>query len=162
MTSSPGPAPPAAELVILVGLPGSGKSTFVRERFGDRHVHVSRDVLRSERRQRDAAVAALRAGRSVVVDNVHARAVDRAPWIALGRAHGARVVGYFVEATAAEARARNRRRAGRARVPDVAIYVSAKRLTPPAYEEGFDALYRVRTGTDGCVVTPIPGRAATS
>jgi predicted kinase len=129
---------------------------------------VSRDVLRSEPRQRDAAVAALRAGRSVVLDNVHARAGDRAPWIALGHAHGARVIGYFVEATVAEARARNRGREGPARVPDVAIYAAAKRLTPPAYEEGFDALYRVRAEAAGCVVTPIPrpppagGREATS
>jgi predicted kinase len=129
---------------------------------------VSRDVLRSDRRQRDAAVAALRAGRSVVVDNVHARAGDRAPWIALGHAHAARVVGYFVEATVAEARARNRGREGPARVPDVAIYASAKRLAPPAYEEGFDALYRVRGEAERRVVTPVPrpppagGCAATS
>ena len=33
---------------------------------------------------------------------------------------------------------------GRQRVPDLAIYVAAKRLEVPTYAEGFDYLYRVR------------------
>ncbi len=31
-------------------------------------------------------------------------------------------------------------RAGTARVPDVAIHAARKKLVPPAYAEGFDAL----------------------
>ena len=37
------------ELVILVGLQGSGKSTFYRERFGSTHAHVSKDNFRNNR-----------------------------------------------------------------------------------------------------------------
>jgi hypothetical protein len=39
--------------------------------------------------------------------------------------------------------------AGRARVPDVALYATRKRLEPPAHAEGFDRLFRVRTGGAG-------------
>jgi predicted kinase len=87
---------------------------------------------------------ALAAGRSVAVDNVNASAADRAPLIAAARARGARVVGYALEADVRECLRRNRAREGKARVPDVAIFVSRKRLQPPTMAEGFDALFQVR------------------
>src|SRR5678815_1398932 len=37
------------QVVILVGLPGSGKSTFYAERFAATHVHVSRDNFPNNR-----------------------------------------------------------------------------------------------------------------
>ena len=44
---------------------------------------------------------------------------------------------------------RNREREGRARVPDVAIYATRKKLAPPSYAEGFDMLYVVRIAGHG-------------
>ncbi len=151
---------------MLVGLPASGKTSFVAARLAGTHRHVSGDLLgrrRSRARQHALVEAALAAGASVVVDNVNARAADRAELIALGRARGARVVGYYFDTPVAEAIARNRRRAGPARVPDVAIYAAARRLEPPAPAEGFDALYRVTFAPDGgFAVTPWRGPATPS
>jgi predicted kinase len=139
------------EVVILIGLPGSGKSTFARQQLPG-HVVVSKDLMPSnrakDRRQAELIVAALREGRSVVVDNTNPRRTDRAPLIALAREHGARVVGYFFDAAPRDCVARNKQREGRARVPDVAIFVTAKRLERPQADEGFDALAVVRV-TDG-------------
>ena len=135
------------ELAILVGLPGSGKTSFVHAHLPG-HLHISNDLAKGRGRgsARPAAQAAqaLAAGRDVVVDNVNARAEDRAPLIATGRARGARVVGYVLETEAGECLRRNRAREGRARVPDVAIFVARKRLQAPTREEGFDALFKVR------------------
>ena len=39
---------------------------------------------------------------------------------------------------------RNRLREGIARVPDVAIFATRKRLVPPAMEEGFDEVVVIR------------------
>jgi predicted kinase len=113
---------------------------------------VSKDLLghgRGDARQRAAIEAALRAGASVVVDNTNATPGDRAPLIALARSHGARVVAYYFETAVSDAVARNRQRTGTARVPDVAIYVAARRLQPPSAAEGFDALFQVRLRPEG-------------
>jgi predicted kinase len=129
--------------VVLIGLPGAGKSTFYRERLGEA-VLVSKDLLGSGRRQGELVRAALGRGESVVVDNTNPTLADRAPLIAEARRVGARAIGYFFVPDLPGSRRRNAGRTGRARVPDVALYVAAKRMQPPSYDEGFDALYEVR------------------
>jgi predicted kinase len=136
------------ELVVLVGLQGSGKTTFFRERFATTHDHVSKDNFRSNprpaRRQRQLIAAALAAGRSVVVDNTNPTAADRLELVALGRAAGAEVVCYFFPPDVDASLRRNARREGKARVPDHAVRITAAQLTPPARAEGFDRVYRVQ------------------
>jgi hypothetical protein len=176
-SSSPPLAPPAAlpapsspsgagpELVILVGLPGSGKSTFFRQRFAATHEHISRDELRKQRaplrRQNELLERALAGGRSVVVDNTNVSLKDRAVLVALGRRHGARLSVYLFEADARECVARNAGREGVARIPAVGIFAAAKRLVRPALSEGFDALFVVRPLPDlSFDVSPDAGEAA--
>jgi predicted kinase len=148
------PAAPAApfEVAILMGLPGAGKSTFFARRLAATHAHVSMDALpkRSDkrRRQRDLLAATLGAGRSLAVDNINPTVAERAAIIALARAAGARVVGYWLDAPPRACLDRNAGREGTARVPPVAIFAFAKRFQPPTPAEGFDELWRVRaTGT---------------
>ncbi|HZM52030.1 MAG TPA: AAA family ATPase [Vicinamibacteria bacterium] len=142
-----------SEVAILVGLPGAGKTSFYRARLAGSHVHVSKDVIGhgkdAGRRQLELVTQALRERRSVAVDNTNPRAEDRAPLIALARAGGARVVAYVLDTTPKESAARNRARTGRERVPNVAVFVTAKRLQPPTAAEGFDAIYRVRAAGGG-------------
>ena len=130
------------ELIIFVGLQAAGKSTYYRDHLAATHVHVSKDLM-TNARNRDAAQErmideALAAGRSVAVDNTNSTPDARAPLIAQGRRHGARVVAYYFETIVKDAVVRNRRREGKARVPDVAIFVTAKKLKPPTLDEGFD------------------------
>lgn len=140
------------ELVVLVGLPGAGKSTFFRQRFAATHEHISRDELRKNReplrRQGELLERALVAGRSVVVDNTNVSLKDRAALVAIGRRHGARLSVYRFDCTARECVARNAGREGVARIPAVGIFAAAKRLVHPTANEGFDALF---------VVRPLPG-----
>jgi predicted kinase len=154
------------EVVILIGLPASGKSTFFRERFAATHDHVSRDLMRNaarpQARQQQLIAASLAAGRSVVVDNTNPSRSVRAAIVGVARQHGVPVTAYYFESAASDALRRNRRREGRDRVPDVAIFTARKRLEPPDASEGFDRIYLVRLheAEGRFEITPFPEREA--
>jgi predicted kinase len=139
---------PELELVILIGLPGAGKSTFFRQRFAGTHRHLSRDELRRrrepQRRQAELLRQALSEPCSVVIDDTNLSREQRAPLITEGQRQGARVVGYFFDCSVRDCLARNRQREGPARIPEAGIFASAKRLVCPSLEEGFDELHLVR------------------
>ena len=78
------------------------------------------------------------------VDNPSPTVEDRGAITGLGRELGAKIVGYSFESPVRQCIERNGLRAGKERVPDVAIYGTASRLAPPSYPEGFDELFRVR------------------
>ena len=140
------------EVVVLVGLQGAGKTTFFQQRFAATHAHVSKDLFPDHRRPADRQATlideALAAGRSVVVDNTNATVAARAAIIAPARRHGARVIGYVFDCATRECVARNAGREGRARVPNVGIFATAKRFVRPTPAEGFDELYVVRPGPE--------------
>ena len=127
---------------MFVGVQAAGKTTYYHEHFAATHVHVSKDLMKNTRdresRQRAQIAEALKEGRSVVVDNTNPTVYDRVPLLAIGREHGARVIAYYFEAPVRTAGARNQQREGKARVPNVAIFATQKRLVPPTVEEGFD------------------------
>jgi len=132
---------PSAELVVMTGIPASGKSTIARS-FAE-HVRVNRDEAGGSVAALAGQVEAhLVAGRSVVLDVTAPTVADRAPWVALARRCGVRVVSMFVESSKEGALSRNALREGAARVPDAAIYAVAARLEHPSAEEGFDELRR--------------------
>jgi predicted kinase len=135
------------EMIILTGLQASGKSTFFRTRFAATHEHISKDQMRNTKhrgnRQAQLIEEALQKGRSVVIDNTNPSVEDREPLISLGRLYGAEITGYYFESQVRQCLERNRLREGKARVPDVAIYVTASKLVRPSYKEGFDKLFYV-------------------
>lgn len=136
------------ELVIFIGLPASGKSTFYQSRMAASHLHVSKDQFRNaknrDRRQENLIRAAFQNGRSVVVDNTNPGVADRKSLIQLGHSFGAQVIGYYFESIVNDCLLRNKVRTGKMQVPAVAIYATIKKLEPPSYSEGFDQLYFVR------------------
>lgn len=146
------------DLVIFVGLQASGKTTFFLRHFQATHEHVSKDLFPNarnrDRRQAREIDAALAAFKSVVVDNTNATRESRAAPIEAARRYGARIVGYVFESSLEACIARNEKRVGKTRVPLVAIYTTAKKLEPPAPEEGFDELHHVRIVEGAFVVLP--------
>ena len=134
------------EAVIFVGAQGAGKSTFYRERFGDTHVRINLDMLRTRRRERLLVEACLEAGQSFVVDNTNPLPSDRARYIGPARAAGFRVVAYYFDVSLDEALRRNNQRKDKQKIPERAVVATHKRIQPPRMEESFDSIYVVRIG----------------
>ncbi len=141
------------DVVLLIGIQASGKSTFFRERFFDTHVRLNLDMLRTRHRERLLFDACLQAKQSLVIDNTNASTAERAAYIGPARAAGFRVVGYYFRSVVAESVPRNAARTGAARIPERGIMGTAARLEQPSLDEGFDELYYVRL-EDGFVVEP--------
>ncbi|MGZ4964083.1 MAG: AAA family ATPase [Limisphaerales bacterium] len=132
------------ELVLFIGIPGSGKSTFYAQHFLNTHVRINRDMLRTETREKILIEACLRAKQPFVLDNTNVTREKRAAYIAQAKAAKFRVIGYSFDCSVGEALKRNAQRVGKARVPNVAIYAMAKRLEAPQVSEGFEKLFLVK------------------
>lgn len=136
------------EVVVLIGLPASGKSTYYRDHFASTHAHVSKDLMpnirQRDRVQNEMIERALGEGRPVVVDNTNATRRSRAPLIEVAHRHSAPAIAIYFDAKPKKCVERNRQRSGRARVPDVAVYTTSKKLEAPTTAEGFDEIRYVK------------------
>lgn len=85
------PIAAAQLLVVLVGIPGSGKSTFAKRVIDDivaipsvaKWQHVSQRTLKTRRKCMNSAKRALRAGDHVIIDRCNFDEAQRAHWMAL-------------------------------------------------------------------------------
>lgn len=137
---------PPMEAVILIGIQGTGKSTFCRERLFHTHVRISLDMVQSRHRETILLTACLHAKQPFVIDNPNPTREERARYITASRAAGFKVVGYFFETDLRDALARNELRGRGHRVPERGIRGTLTRLQPPLLKEGFDTLSRVSLG----------------
>jgi len=137
------------ELIVFCGIPASGKTTFYRERFLATHVRVSLDLLKTRQREDILLFACFAAQQPVVVDNTNPLAEQRTRYVQLAKAAGFRAVLYFFDVSTRTAVGRNSGREGKAKVANVAIFGSQKKLQRPTADEGFDEMFRVTTGERG-------------
>lgn len=132
------------EAVILIGLQGSGKSTFYDRRFANTHLRISRDITGTAARERRLLEECLARKIDFVVDNTNLTASMRKTFIELAKAAGYRVIGYFFSTDIKECLARNAQRVGKAKVPVPGIFRARKVLEPPTLAEGFDELHEIQ------------------
>jgi predicted kinase len=137
------------QAVLFIGIQGSGKTSFYRERFFDTHVRLSLDMLRTRHRERLLLDSCLAARQPFVVDNTNVLARDRARYIPAARKAGFRVDGYFFHTALADAIRRNNRRSGKQRIPVAALAATLRKLEMPSVAEGFDAIYTVTISPGG-------------
>src|ERR1700738_2724759 len=143
-----------SKLIIPVGLPGSGKSTWlarlgvnaissdeIRRWIADdpTNQNIHRTVFRT---MRYLIVQRLKVGRpATYVDATHLTPWERRPYIRLGQLHDCDVDAIFFDTPVEICIARNQ---ARSRViPQDALLLMASKLVPPSLAEGFSAVTRI-------------------
>jgi predicted kinase len=140
------------EAVIFIGIQGSGKSSFFKERFFSTHVRVSLDLLKTRYREQTILEACLRTEQRFVIDNTNPTRDQRQKYIAAANASRYEVTGFYFQSIVEECLQRNSERTESERVPDVAILSTAKKLEIPTWDEGFDRLFYVRLSDQRFVI----------
>lgn len=138
-------------MVLMMGIQGSGKSTFYQNYLADEFVRVNLDTLKTRHQERLLIADCLETGRSFVVDNTNPTRADRQRYIPLAQYWGYKIVGYFMESKLQVCIARNNQRTENAIIPPGAIAATSNKLQMPSYDEGFDELYFVKN--DGQTMT---------
>lgn len=159
---------PEGCLVVLVGVPGSGKSSWAA-RVGRPNQIVSADALRAqvgldERDQRaskeafdllDRIVAArMRRGLTTIVDTTGLEGPRRARWLEIARQHGRPAHAVVLDVPAADARRRNKARPNP--VPSKVLTAQLTALPSAVAEladEGFDAVHHL-SGDEPVTLAP--------
>ena len=135
--------------MILIGVPGAGKTTFYQERFASTHVRISLDEVTSRSKLEAKVNDCIAAKNSFVVDNTNVRRQDREWFVRTARSAGYRVVGYVFRLELRAAIKRNSLRKGKQVIPVPALIRIWKGMEPPKLDEGFDELSTVHIQKDG-------------
>jgi predicted kinase len=149
------PRPPKGTVVLAIGLPGSGKSSWFRR---NTITPLSSDMVRmllfddpNEQRFQDLVFSNLRSmlkARLIArrpmnyVDATNLTPHDRAGWVKLAKDYGYEVQALFFDVPLEVCLERNRRR-NRAVDEDVMRRMAGK-LRPPTFDEGFSQVTVVR------------------
>ena len=102
------------QMILLIGIPGSGKSTFAAANFPPAYLRISRDMLRTRAREAGALANALEKRRNIVIDNTNVKRIERERFILPAKAAGYRVTGFYFRSVIKDCLGRNAQRSGAA------------------------------------------------
>ncbi len=167
------PRSPRGYVVLTIGLPGSGKTTWYKRRGVQ---PLSSDMLRNilfdditEQRYQGLVFSTLRSllrARLIAkmpwnyVDATNLSPHERRQWIKMAKSFGYEVQAVFFDVPLSVCLERNSKRDRQ--VTDEVMHKMAERLRPPAFKEGFDKItvVRVKGATNPTAVAPPPSPEA--
>lgn len=130
-------------IIVFIGCPAAGKSTFFKQHFVDSHIRLNLDMLKTRHRERILLQACFDAKQPCVIDNTNPTVASRQAYIAAAKAAHFRAIAYFFITDLHTALQRNAQREGKAKIPEVGVRAIYRTLQAPHYSEGFDEIYHV-------------------
>uniref|UniRef100_A0A8C4IH78 PNK FHA domain-containing protein n=1 Tax=Dicentrarchus labrax TaxID=13489 RepID=A0A8C4IH78_DICLA len=138
------------EVIVAVGFPASGKSTFFHTHIIPKgYVYVNRDTLGSWQSCVSACERALKEGRSVAVDNTNPEPESRKRYVDVAKATGVPCRCFLFSASLEQAKHNNRFREmtpsdkKHAKVNDMVFHSYKKHFVAPALSEGFSEILQI-------------------
>ncbi|XP_018543113.1 LOW QUALITY PROTEIN: bifunctional polynucleotide phosphatase/kinase [Lates calcarifer] len=138
------------EVIVAVGFPASGKSTFFHTHVIPKgYTYVNRDTLGSWQSCVSACERALKEGRSVAVDNTNPDPESRKRYVDVAKAAGVPCRCFHFSASLEQAKHNNRFRemvpsdSKHAKVNDMVFHSYKKHFVAPALSEGFTEILQI-------------------
>lgn len=127
-------------LVIVIGYPGSGKSTYCKKTLSE-YTRISRDELKTMPKCLKTCEESLKKDQNVVIDNLNNTISARENFIVLGQKYHANIVAVHVATSRGISMNWNEKRVSP--VSKIVYYKYAKDFEAPTKEEGFHDIYTV-------------------
>uniref|UniRef100_A0ABM5GS80 Bifunctional polynucleotide phosphatase/kinase n=1 Tax=Pogona vitticeps TaxID=103695 RepID=A0ABM5GS80_9SAUR len=136
------------ELVVAVGFPAAGKSTFLKKYLvAVGYNYVNRDTLGSWQKCVASCQASLKAGKSVAVDNTNPDLESRRRYIECAKEAGVPCRCFLFTASLEQAKHNNRFREmtekGHVPVNDIVLNSYKNKYVAPSLEEGFSEILKI-------------------
>ncbi|OBT51128.1 hypothetical protein VE04_07182, partial [Pseudogymnoascus sp. 24MN13] len=143
------------EIILFVGSPASGKSTFYHQHFqhlSPSYIRINQDLLKTRDKCLKVARTHLEEGVSVVIDNTNADEATRKHWVELAREKGVGIRCVVFETGGGVCRHNDVVRAlnlemnpeKRTILPNIAFTSFNSRYSPPTLKEGFKEITEVK------------------
>jgi len=137
---------PHQEMIILIGPPGSGKSTFCSKYlipYG--YEWVNQDTLKTREKCQEVAEQAISMGRSVVVDNNNYKLENRTGFINIAKKFNVRSRCFHFQTSIEMAKHMNivrekKTKGAQARIPEIAYRTYKSSFTEPELAEGYEEI----------------------
>lgn len=130
------------EMIMMCGLPGCGKSSYVRKYLDD-YVHINQDTLKTKKKCLDAASNAIYQKKNLVIDNTNTTSDTRAQYIKMAKGYKIRALYFLPNKGLCKHNNIYRNYSSGNKipiVPDVVYNKMAKSFSVPNQKEGFDTV----------------------
>lgn len=131
---------PILTMIILIGFPGSGKSTYAKK-FMLEYTIINRDILKTMTKCVKECNRLLSSGNNVIVDNLNGTKDTRKQFIDVAIENGARIIAIHINTPMEQSQQWNRTRENK--VPKIVYYTYRKEYQEPSGDEGFDEIYTI-------------------
>lgn len=132
-------------LIIMVGMPGSGKTSYVLKHLRNTHIRLNLDTIKNRDKERSLFFACLAARVNIVIDNTNMSREERARFLPFAIACGYTTCVVYIDVPVEVCRERSTQRVTNERrnpIPDKAFNGMISRFQMPDKDlEAFDFLY---------------------